>query len=53
MPAGSFTYEKVDYLNQVEAKVAAYKEGQKNTQLKKLWREKTRTESPRECSKKH
>ena len=53
MPAGSFTYEKVDYLNQVEAKVAAYKEGQKNTQLKKLWREKTRTESPRDWSKKH
>ncbi len=42
MPAGSFTYEKADYLNQVEAKVGAYKEGQKNTQLKKLWREKTR-----------
>lgn len=53
MPAGSFTYEKVDYLNQVEAKVAAYKEGQKNTQLKKLWREKTQTESPRDWSKKH
>lgn len=53
MPAGSFTYEKADYLNQVEAKVAAYKEGQKNTQLKKMWREKTRTESPRDWSKKH
>lgn len=53
MPAGSFTYEKADYLNQVEAKVAAYKEGQKNTQLKKLWREKTRTESPRDWSRKH
>ena len=32
---------------------SAYKEGQKNTQLKKLWREKTRTESPRDWSKKH
>ena len=53
LPAGSFTYEKADYLNQVEAKVTAYKEGQKNTQLKKLWREKTRTESPRDWSKKH
>lgn len=53
MPAGSFTYEKADYLNQVEAKVAAYKERQKNTQLKKLWREKTRTDSPRDWSKKH
>ena len=53
MPAGSFTYEKADYLNQVEAKVGAYKEGQKNTQLKKLWREKTGTDSPRDWSKKH
>ena len=53
MPAGSFTYEKADYLNQVEAKVGAYKEGQKNTQLKKLWREKTGTDSPRDWSKKY
>lgn len=53
MPAGSFTNEKADYLNTVEAKVATYKEGQKNAQLKKLWKEKTGTESPREWSKKH
>lgn len=53
MPAGSFTYEKADYLNTVEAKVAVYKEGQKNAQLKKLWKEKTGTESPRDWSKKH
>ena len=45
--------KKADYLNQVEAKVGAYKEGQKNTQLKKLWREKTGTDSPRDWSKKH
>lgn len=53
MPAGSFTYEKADYLNTVESKVATYKEGQKNAQLKKLWKEKTGTESPHAWSKKH
>lgn len=53
MPADSFTYEKAEYLTKVEAKVAACKEGQKNTQLKKLWKEKTRTESPRDWSNKH
>ena len=53
MPAGLFTSEKADYFKQVEDKVASYKEGQKNTQLKKLWREQTQTESPRDWSKKH
>ena len=53
IPAGSFTYEKADYLNTVEAKVATYKEGQKNAQLKKLWKERTGTETPRDWSKKH
>jgi len=53
IPSGSFTYEKSDYLNTVESKVNAYMEGQKNTKLKKLWKEKTGTDSPREWSKKH
>ena len=53
MPADLFTYEKTDYLNLVVSKITAFKEGQKNTQLKKLWREKTLTESPRDWSKKH
>lgn len=53
MDAGSFTKKKADYLNQVEAKVAAYTEEQKRTQLKKLWRKKTQTASPRAWSKEH
>lgn len=53
IPAGSFTYEKAEYMNIVEGKVVTYKEGQKNVQLKKLWKDKTGTESPRDWSKKH
>ena len=53
MPAGAFTYEKSDYLNTVESKVKTYMEGLKSAKLKKLWREKTGTETPREWSKKH
>jgi hypothetical protein len=53
IPSGSFTYEKADYLNTVESKVKSYMEGQKSSKLKKLWKEKTGTESPREWSKKH
>lgn len=49
----SFTEGKASYLNRVAAKVAAYKEGQKNTQLKKQWKEKTGTVSPRDWSEKH
>ena len=53
IPAGSFTYEKADYLNTVEAKVRAYKEGLKSAKLKKLWRDKTGTDTPRAWSKKN
>lgn len=53
IPAGSFTYEKSDYLNTVEAKVKAYKEGLKSAKLKKLWRDKTGTDTPRAWSKKN
>ena len=53
MPAGSFTYEKADYFNTVEAKVKAYKEGLKSAQLKEIWRIKTGTETPRAWSKKN
>lgn len=53
IPAGSFTYEKADYLNTVEAKVKAYKEGLKSAKLKKLWRDKTGTDTPRAWSKKN
>lgn len=53
MPAGSFTYEKADYLNTVEAKVKTYKEGLKSAQLKVFWKERTATDSPRDWSTKH
>lgn len=53
IPSGSFTYEKADYLNTVESKVKSYMEGLKSAKLKKLWKEKTGTDSPREWSKKH
>ncbi len=53
MPAGSFTYEKSDYLNKVENSVHSYKDSLKSAQLKKVWREKTHSETPREWSKKH
>ena len=53
IPSGSFTYEKADYLNTVEAKVKAYKEGLKSAKLKKLWRDKTGTDTPRAWSKKN
>lgn len=53
IPSGSFTYEKADYLNTVESKVKAYMEGLKSAKLKKLWKERTGTDSPREWSKKH
>lgn len=53
IPAGSFTYEKADYLNTVEGKVKAYKEGLKSAKLKKIWREKTGTDTPRVWSKKN
>lgn len=53
IPAGSFIYEKADYLNTVEGKIKAYKEGLKSAKLKKLWREKTGTDTPRAWSKKN
>lgn len=53
IPAGTFTYEKADYFNMVEAKVKSYKEGLKSKQLKNIWRDKTGTETPYAWSKKH
>ncbi len=53
MPAGSFTYEKAEYLNKVESNVNSYRNNMKSTQLKKWWREKTHSESPHAWSKEH
>ena len=53
IPSGVFTYEKAEYLNMIESKIASYMEGLKSAKLKKLWKEKTGTESPRDWSKKY
>ncbi len=53
IPSGAFTYEKSDYFNTVESKVKAYMEGLKSAKLKKMWKEKTASESPRDWSKRH
>ena len=53
IPADSFTMEKSDYVNLVDDKARTYRSNLGNERLKKLWREKTGTSSPREWSKKH
>ena len=53
IPAGVFTYEKAEYFNIVEDKVNTYKSDLKSAKLKKIWREKTGTESPYAWSEKH
>lgn len=53
LPSGSFTYEKSEYLNMVENTVKTYLSTLKSANLKKLWKEKTGTESPRDWSQKH
>ena len=53
MPAGAFTQDKNDYFVSVEDKTKTYKAGIRSVQLKKLWKEKTASESPRDWSKKH
>lgn len=53
IPAGTFTYEKSDYINLVDEKVKIYIAGKDDKKLKDMWREKTGTASPREWSKKH
>lgn len=53
IPAGTFTYEKSDYINLVDRKSQEYRSNLGNARLKKLWEDKTGTSSPREWSKKH
>lgn len=53
LPAGVFTQEKNDYFNTIEDKVKSYKATLDSAKLKKLWKEKTGTSSPREWSKTH
>lgn len=53
VPTGSLTKEKTEYTNIVDGKVKEYKRNSKSAKLKKLWREKTKTDTPREWSKKY
>lgn len=53
IPAGTFTYEKSDYINLVDGKVKDYKSTLGNQKLKKMWQDKTGTASPRAWSKDH
>lgn len=46
----AFIMSKADYIKLIDDLVIDYKKGQKKEQLKKLWREKTGTESPRAWS---
>lgn len=53
VPAGTFTYEKQDYISLVADKVEKYRLGSDTEKLKQLWKEKTNSESPRQWSKEH
>lgn len=53
IPDGSLTKEKTEYMNIVNNKVEEYKRNSKSAKLKKLWKEKTNTDTPKEWSKKY
>lgn len=53
IPTGSFIKEKAEYTTLVDSKVDEYKRNSKSAKLKKFWKEKTNTETPRDWSKKY
>lgn len=53
LPTGVFTDDKAAYTNMVDAKAKDYRSNLGNEQLKALWKEKTKSATPREWSKKH
>lgn len=53
LPTGVFTVDKAAYTNMVDAKAKDYRSNLGNEQLKALWKEKTKSASPREWSRKH
>lgn len=53
LPTGVFIDDKVAYTNMVDAKAKDYRSNLGNEQLKALWREKTKSASPIEWSRKH
>ena len=53
IPAGSFIKEKSEYRTLVAQKVDNFKKNSKSTKLKKIWKEKTNTETPIDWSSKY
>lgn len=53
LPTDLFIKEKAEYTNIINVKVEEYKHNSKSAKLKKLWKEKTNTDTPREWSKKY
>ncbi|MCD7775622.1 MAG: hypothetical protein LUH40_08585 [Clostridiales bacterium] len=53
IPHGSFMYEKSEYLSMVEKHVQEYRNSLKSAGLKKLWRERTHSDSPKAWSEQH
>ena len=53
IPVGSLTKDKTEYTNIVNDRVEEYKRNSKSANLKKLWKEKTNTDTPREWSNKY
>ena len=53
IPAGTFTLSKTEYINLIDAKAKEYRNSLGNERLKKLWKDKTGSISPRIWSKDH
>lgn len=53
IPVGSLTKEKTEYFTLVNDKVEEYKRNSKSAKLKRMWKERTNTETPREWSMKY
>ena len=53
IPAGTFTYDKTEYMNLIDSKSKDYRNSLGNERLKKLWRDKSGTSTPKQWSKDH
>ena len=51
IPAGTFTNDKTEYMNLIDSKARDYRNSLGNERLKKLWKDKTGSTSPRQWSK--
>ena len=53
IPSGYFTKEKAEYFTIVDKKVNEYKRNSKSTKLKKMWKDKTNSDTPIDWSRKY